>query len=51
MPELTHDERGKVLERMEFFIKEVNRKYEEAVQRFETLSESPGQKEPLRAVA
>ena len=51
MPELKTDERGKVLERMEHFIKEVNRKYEEAVQRFESLSEATGQKEPLRAVA
>jgi hypothetical protein len=51
MPELTTDERGKVLERMEFFIKEVNRKYEEAVQRFQDLSEATGPKEPLRAVA
>jgi hypothetical protein len=51
MPELKTDERGKVLERMEHFIKEVNGKYEEAVQRFENLSEASGQKEPLRAVA
>jgi hypothetical protein len=51
MPELEFDERGKVLERMEFFIKEVNRKYEEAVQRFQELSEAIGHKEPLRAVA
>ena len=51
MPELGFDERGKVLERMEFFIKEVNRKYEEAVQRFQDLSEATGHKEPLRAVA
>ncbi len=51
MPELGRDERGKVLERMEFFIKEVNRKYEEAVQRFEELSRAPETREPLRAVA
>lgn len=51
MPELTTDERGKVLERMEFFIKEVNRKYEEAVQRFQDASEATGPKELLRAVA
>jgi hypothetical protein len=51
MRELKTDERGKVLERMEHFIKEVNRKYEEAVQRFQDLSEATGQKEPLRAVA
>jgi hypothetical protein len=51
MPELKTDERGKVLERMEHFIKAVNGKYEEAVQRFERLSETAGQKEPLRAVA
>jgi hypothetical protein len=51
MPELGRDERGAVLERMEFFIKEVNRKYEEAVQRFEELSATTGPREPLRAVA
>lgn len=51
MPELKTDERGKVLERMEHFIKAVNAKYEEAVQRFESLSEATEPKEPLRAVA
>jgi hypothetical protein len=51
MPELARDERGKVLERMEFFIKEVNRKYEGAVQRFQELSEATEHQEPLRAVA
>jgi hypothetical protein len=51
MTELKSDERGKVLERMEHFIKEVNREYEEAVQRFESLSETTDRKELLRAVA
>lgn len=51
MPELGRDERGKVLERMEFFIKAVNGKYEGAVQRFQELSDAPEHKEPLRAVA
>ena len=51
MPELKQDERGKVLERMEHFIKAVNAKYEDAVQRFQELSEAPEHKEPLRAVA
>jgi hypothetical protein len=51
MPELARDERAKVLERMEHFIKAVNAKYEEAVQRFESLSETTGPREPLRAVA
>jgi hypothetical protein len=51
MPELKTDERGKVLERMEHFIKAVNAKYEEAVQRFQDLSEATEHKEPLRAVA
>jgi len=51
MPELARDERAKVLERMEFFIKAVNAKYEEAVQRFQDMSEVSGPREPLRAVA
>jgi hypothetical protein len=49
MPELGHDERAKVLERMEYFIKAVNAKYEEAVQRFESLSEATDEKEPPHA--
>jgi hypothetical protein len=51
MPELARDERGNVLERMEYFIKAVNGKYESAVQRFQELSEATEHKEPLRAVA